>query len=397
MAKHSFSIPGFKASGIFAGIKKNKKAKDLALIFSETPAAAAGVFTTNIFKAAPVLYSQKIVRAGRAQAIMANSGSANSGTGLKGEQDLAAVVSAAAKILGIKEAYILNASTGKIGVRLPVAKIKAGLKKAFQSLSSYGWQEAGQAIMTTDTRPKIISRVVRLSSGKLKIGAMAKGAGMINPNLATMLVFIATDLKTTPAVLNAALREAVNNSFNQLSVDGCMSTNDLVLMLANGKNQNISLAKNSRDFLMFQKALTELCQNLCRQMASDAEGATKLIEVAVKNAPSLKIARILAKAVVSSDLVKTAVFGADPNWGRVIAALGGASQNFNPAKVTINFGIYPVFKNGQPIEFNKKALKKYLSGRRVKILINLNQGKESSLAFGCDLSYDYVRINAEYN
>lgn len=394
--KKSFSIPGFKASSVTSGIK-SKNQKDLALVVAENPGTCAGVFTTNIAKAAPVLYSQKIIQSGRAQAVVANSGSANAGTGEKGQRDVLKIVGFAGKLLRISPNLILAASTGKIGTPLPVEKIKAGLKKAQKKLAAAGWSQAASGILTTDTRAKISYQEINLSYGKVKIGAIAKGSGMICPNLATMLVFIATDLKTSAKTLAKLLKTAAAESFNCLSVDACMSTNDTVFLLASGKNQKKELSENSADFSRFQKALTELCQDLCRQIASDGEGATKLIEVEVNRAASKEAAKILARAVVSSDLVKTAIFGQDPNWGRILAALGAAGPKFNPDKIEIYFGPHQIVVSGRAPQFKKGLVKKYLFRKNIKITINLNQGKFSALAFGCDLSYDYVKINAHYN
>jgi len=397
---------GFKAAGVHCEIKKNEP--DLALIYSETPAVAWGMFTTNKVKAAPVQLSIKKIRNRHAQAIVANSGIANTCTGERGIRDAQKMAKLAAQELGIKEEDVLVASTGHIAEPLPISKIKKGIKEAKSLLSSEGSRQAAQAILTTDSFAKEVSVETDIPGrgrNKVKIGGIAKGAGMIAPNLATMLCFISTDACITEDALEKATKSAVNKSFNQISVDGDMSTNDTVFIMANGKagNKRIKtwhkkkkLRVRDENFDHFSQALEFVCLTLAKMLVRDGEGAEKLIEVKVEGALFPKDARRIARAVASSCLVKTAIAGASPNVGRVMAALGAAHTKINPDKVDVYFNGLLAVKSGVGIPSTRPKLRKVLKDNEISIVINLNKGKCQTAFWGCDLTEKYVKINKRY-
>ncbi len=381
---------GFKASAVASGIKP--QGLDLALIFSESPCKVAGVFTSNRVKAAPVIYSKSIVKKGIAQAIIANSGCANACTGKEGIKDAEEMANAVERALNLKPRSVLVASTGVIGKKLPLEKIKAALPSLIRGLSHENFQDVALAIMTTDTRPKIKS--VEVKCGRLKgtILGIAKGAGMISPNLATMLCFLITDLVCEPQILQSCLKEAVSLSFNRISVDGEQSTNDTVLLMANGLEGPLG----EKEIPIFKEALTSLTMDLAKEIVKDAEGATKFVKISIKGAKSDPEAKKAAFRIANSLLVKTALFGEDPNWGRIMAALGDSGTKFNPDKVCIWMNGLKVASEGKGLNIDHNELSKVLKNKEILIEIDLKEGKGKFEVFTCDLSYDYVRINAEY-
>ena len=408
---------GFKAAGVHCGIKRNKP--DLALIYSEIPATSWGMFTTNKVKAAPVQVSIKKIRSRRAQAILANSGNANACTGEKGIQDAQKMARLAAQELGIKEEMVLVASTGHIGKPLPMLQIGAGIKQAKPLLSSKKSEEVAKAILTTDRFIKEVTvetDIPRRGKGKVKIGGIAKGAGMISPNLATMLCFITTDACITEDALEEAIRLAVNKSFNQISIDGDMSTNDTVYIMANGlaRNKRIKtwrkkkkLRVKDENFDYFCQALDFVCISLAKLIVRDGEGATRFMEVKVKGAAFPKDARRIAKAVANSTLLKTAMAATHSNWGRVMvglgvgrvmAALGAAHAKIDPNKVDIYFDEILAVKGGVGvgIDLVEKRLREILKEDEIRITIQLNQGSCQATFWGCDLTEQYVKINKRY-
>lgn len=397
---------GFKATGVRCGLKE--KNLDLALIYSGSPAVAWGMFTTNKVKAAPVKISLKKIRAYRAQAIVANSGNANACTGKKGLLDASKMTKITAQELKISSDNVLVASTGIIGKPLSMDKIEEGIKKAAQSLSSHGGDLAAQAILTTDKVVKQIALETDIpgrGKKKVKIGGITKGSGMISPNLATMLCFITTDACITKDALKEALQSAVNKSFNRISVDGDMSTNDTVIILANGKagNKRIktwrkkpTLRVKDENFQYFSEALDYLCIYLAKMIVKDAEGATKFVEIEVKGAPFPKDASRIARAVASSLLVKTAIAGASPNWGRIMAAIGSVHTKINPEKVDVYFNGLLVVRKGEAAGTELIKLREILSKESVKITVELNQGNCRTWFWGCDLTEKYVKINKRY-
>jgi len=386
---------GFLAAGVRAGIKE--RGEDIALIFSERPASAAGVFTTNIVQAAPVIISRARIPRETGRAIVANSGSANACTGEQGLRDARAMAAETARLLGVSEDDVLVASTGIIGRRLPMDKVSAGISQAARSLSRDGGASAARAIMTTDTRPKEASAEVSVGGSKVKIGGMAKGAGMICPNLATMLAFITTDAAVGPETLQACLSRSAEVSFNCLTVDGDSSTNDTAIILANGAAGNDEIDSEGPGLRAFQEALDIVTASLAKQIARDGEGATKLIEVTVRGAGSFEDARRIAKAVANSPLVKTAMFGCDPNWGRVLAAAGGAGVRFDPKAVSLLLGPMPLLQRGEPVDFRADEARELLRKPEVGVLLEIGAGPASATVWTCDFSYDYVKINAEYH
>ncbi|MGI6065195.1 MAG: bifunctional glutamate N-acetyltransferase/amino-acid acetyltransferase ArgJ [Bacillota bacterium] len=392
---------GFKAAGVNAEIKAGNKTKpDVAVIYSETIAAVGGVFTQNLVKAAPVLLSQQVVAGGKAQAVVVNSGNANACTGEEGSETARLMADWAAELLHINKDYVLVASTGVIGVQMPREKIHTGIKKAVISLSDQGGHDAARAIMTTDLESKEVAVRVCLGETQVTIGGMAKGSGMIHPNMATMLAFITTDTAIDQKVLQKAVKAAADKSFNMITVDGDTSTNDSMIVLANGAASNPMIEENSADFPLFQEALDYVCIELAKMMAKDGEGASKLIEVQVKNASTKEDAKKTAKAVVSSNLVKSAMFGEDANWGRIICAAGYSGAQFQPDLVDIWLksaaGMEKMADKGRGLAFNEDKAKKILEEKEITVIIDFNDGNEEAVAWGCDLTYDYVKINADY-
>ncbi len=382
---------GFLAGATSAGIKnKDQSRLDLGILFSKVPCPAAAVFTTNKVKAAPVVLSQKRLQKGRASAVIMNSGCANACTGERGMANALEMAGLAARHVGVSPEEVLVASTGVIGVTLPMERIRAAVPNVI--LSVEGGHDLARAIMTTDTVPKEV--VVRVDD--YIIGGMAKGAGMIHPDLATLLCFLTTDAAIDVDFLGQALRKAVDISFNMVSIDGDNSTNDTVLIMANGMAGGKPVTKGSRRAEVFQQALNKACIYLAREVARDGEGATKLIEVNVSGAVSPGDARLAARTIVSSSLVKAAVHGSDPNWGRVVAAAGRSGAALKAEKLELYIGDNCVVKDGAPVPFNKKEVVRHLDGKEVYIALNLNMGSAEATAWGCDLSEEYVKINAEY-
>ncbi len=388
------STPGFLAAGAACGIKKTRK--DLALIFSETPCAVAGTFTLNKVKAAPLIISQQLIRSGHTvRAVLVNSGNANACTGEKGYEHALECQSAAASRLGVHPDEILLSSTGVIGQFLPMEKVLPGIHAVAQRLSPYGGIDAAEAILTTDTYAKSFAMTVELSSRTVTLGAIAKGSGMIMPNMATMLAFLTTDAQIDPAQLQSLLAHAVHRSFNCMTVDGDTSTNDMVMLLANGIS-GCRIQPGSRDSETFLAALTELCQAIAKSIIADGEGATKLITVSVDGAATDRDAHVMAKSIANSPLVKTAIHGRDANWGRILCAAGYSGADFDPEKVSIFFDDEPILLSGYRIALDEEKALQVLSQRELTIRVLLDCGSFSARWWTCDLSPEYVRINAAY-
>jgi len=389
------SPQGFCAGATYAGInKKTKSGLDLGIIFSEVPCVATALFTTNRIKAAPIVWCQQQVKSGRAVAVVVNSGCANACTGEQGLTDAAKMAELTAKSLGLSPEDVLVASTGVIGQPLPMELIKAGIDQIV--LSTDGGHKLAKAIMTTDTVPKEIAVAVRVGGSRFTIGGVVKGSGMMHPNLATMLCFLATDAAVDIDFLNLALQRAVDISFNLVSIDGDTSTNDMVVIMANGMAGNEPISAASQLAGTFQQALDQVCIYLTKCIARDAEGASQLIEVTVKGAPSIADARLAARTVVSSPLVKAAVHGRDPNWGRIIAAVGRSGVEVVESRVDLYIGQVCLLKAGRPLPFDQHSIKRILSGSEVSVTLHLNLGQGAATAWGCDLSEEYVTINSQY-
>jgi glutamate N-acetyltransferase/amino-acid N-acetyltransferase len=387
---------GFSAGATYAGIKKKgKNILDMGILYSREPCVVAGVFTTNKIKSAAVVLNQKnLEKKGRVSAIAVNSGCANSSTGEQGLQDAFEMAAVTAKALGIEPEEVLVASTGVIGVRLPMKSLRDGVNQVV--LSPDGGHDFTHAIMTTDTVPKEVAIAVKTKDAAFTIGGVAKGSGMIHPNMATMLVFLTTDAAVAPDFLSKSLHEASDISFNMISVDGDTSPSDTVLLLANGLAGNKPISRNSSLAKPFQQALNQVCIYLAKAIARDGEGATKLIEVTVKGANSVKEARQAARTIVSSNLVKAAVYGRDPNWGRVTAALGRSGVELNESKLDVTMAGIPVLKRGRPVPFERQTAVTALEQKEIEILVDLHLGDASATAWGCDLTEQYVVINSAY-
>ncbi|MDD3266406.1 MAG: bifunctional glutamate N-acetyltransferase/amino-acid acetyltransferase ArgJ [Burkholderiales bacterium] len=388
---------GFKASGIAAGLKKSLK-PDLALIYSEVSASAAGVYTKNAIKAAPLLLTKKHVKNGKLQAIITNSGNANSCTGKNGTHHAQQTAKKLAQHLKIDTNLVAVSSTGVIGVPLPIEKLLNGIPSLVESLNNESNQLMAKAILTTDTFIKESAVEITLTNGEIaKIGGVAKGSGMIHPNMATMLAYITTDINITQEILQKALTMAVNESFNMISVDGDSSTNDMALIMANGcaNNSEISLLKDN-NYQIFYQGLLSVCVDLAKQIAKDGEGASKLITVNVTNAKTSKDAKKIAKSIISSSLFKSAVFGNDANWGRIACATGYADAYINPNKLQISIAQLILFEKGIPLAFDEDIALRLLDKPEITINVDLGIGNKSATAWGCDLTYDYIKINASY-
>jgi glutamate N-acetyltransferase/amino-acid N-acetyltransferase len=394
----STAVRGFEASAVCAEIKKGRLRPDLTLIYSRTPAAVAAVFTRNRVQAAPILINRERIVRGVGRAVLANSGNANACTGLPGLKDAKRLSQKAARLLGVPEEEIFLASTGVIGRRLPLSRMMRALPDLVRTLSPEGLPAAAEAIMTTDTFPKIVHEEIGVGKKAVRITALAKGAGMIRPDMATMLCFVLTDLAVHPALLQELLRQAVDRSFHRITVDGDTSTNDMVLVLANGQAENPPLTRlgdpNSR---AFSRTLDRMLLQLARLLIRDGEGATKEVTLIVQGAASEAEARTLALTVAHSPLVKTALYGQDANWGRILAALGRAGVPIDPLKVEVFFDRVQVVKNGIGTgEKEEQRAASILKKRAFTLRIRLNQGNAAARIYTCDLSLDYVRINAEY-
>ncbi|RCW76766.1 bifunctional ornithine acetyltransferase/N-acetylglutamate synthase [Saliterribacillus persicus] len=388
------SAKGYKAGGLHCGIRKKKL--DLGWVYSDKPAVAAGVYTTNSFQAPPLKVTQEsIAKESKIQAILVNSGIANACTGEQGFTDAYDMRQAFAESIGVEEHYAAVASTGLIGELLPMDKIHAGISQ-LNDATHAGAEKFESAILTTDTREKGIAISLTIDGKEVTIGGAAKGSGMIHPNMATMLSFITTDAEIEAEELTKALKSITNKSFNMITVDGDTSTNDMVLVLANGLAGNHTLNGSHSEWDNFYQALTYVCEYLAKEIARDGEGASKLVEVNVSGASTEKAAQAIAKAIISSNLVKTAIHGADANWGRIITAIGYSGEELNPNEVGISLGDIPVVKKGVPYPFDEDEAKKYLLQDNISINATLGDGDGVSKAWGCDLSYEYVRINASY-
>lgn len=393
---------GFLAAGLAAGIKKGNK-KDMAMVYSQKPCQTAGTFTTNVVKAAPVKWDKHLVdNAAYTQAIVCNSGIANACTGTEGYSYCQETAKMAAEALQIPEEAVLVASTGVIGQQLPIDILKEGVKKLVPVLSDS--REAGilaaQSIMTTDTVRKECAVEMELSGAKVTIGGMCKGSGMIHPNMCTMLGFVTTDVQITKELLQEALSEIVQDTYNMISVDGDTSTNDTVLVLANGMAENPLISEKNQDYETFKEALLYVNTSLAKQIAADGEGATALFEVKITGAETKAQAVTLAKSVITSNLTKAAVFGHDANWGRILCAMGYSGAQFDPDKVDLFFesaaGKIQILKDGVAVDYSEEEATRILSEKQVTAAADIKLGKESAVAWGCDLTYDYVKINADY-
>ncbi len=386
---------GFIAGGTACGIKKNQL-PDLAIIYSQVPAAAAGIFTTNRVQAAPVILSREYLKKGKAQAIIGNSGNANACVGVAGMEAARRMAVAAGKALDIPADSVLVASTGVIGMALPVEKIEKALVEKADFLSDNGSAAAAQGIMTTDTFPKEAAVELELGGAIVRIGGIAKGSGMIHPNMATMLGFITTDARIEQALLQKAIAIAGKTSFNRITVDGDTSTNDCLLVLANGLAENKPITSEDQDYQVFLQALTAVCLELAKMIARDGEGATKLVEIKVSGGKTEEEAVKAGKSVATSNLVKTALFGADANWGRILAAVGYSGVEIDPERISISLGDLPVYQKGVGLVFDEAKAKQILSQKEMLISIDLGAGKGAASVWTCDLSYDYVKINGSY-
>ena len=390
---------GFQANGIHCGIRKNHSKKDLALIYSEVPANAAAVYTTNLVKGAPLLVTKAHIADGRAQAVICNSGNANTcnADGIEIAEAMSALV---AKQLSIPASDVVVASTGVIGQPLKLDPIAAGLPALAEGLNPDGSAAAAEAIMTTDTVRKEIAVEFELGGKTCHLGGIAKGSGMIHPNMATMLVFLTTDAAISAEMLQKALSGDVAGTFNMVSIDGDTSTNDMVTILANGMAGNAEVDTEGADFTAFMTALNSVTVQLCRCIAGDGEGATKLLECRVEGAENLSTARTVAKSVICSSLLKAAMFGADANWGRVLCAIGYSGADVDVQRVDVAFrspkGTVEVCKNGAGVPFSEEEAKAVLLEKEIEILVKLNSGDAAATAWGCDLTYDYVKINGDY-
>lgn len=387
---------GFTAAGVKAGIKKSGNL-DVAVIYTKTQAVVAGTFTQNKVAAAPVYVSKEVVATGTAHAIVANAGCANACTGQQGLDDAHKMAQIAADELGVNADDVIVGSTGVIGVSLPMDKLEAGIKDAVANLSVDGSDNAGRAIITTDTHSKSVTCEFELSGKTVRMGAIAKGSGMIRPNMATMLCYITTDIAIDQALLQKAVSGCVEKSFNMISVDGDMSTNDMVIVLANGEANNAKITEENADYQIFFDKLMMLCTELAKQIAADGEGASKFLTINVKGAKSFADAKTVGMAIANSPLVKTAFFGEDPNWGRVICAVGYSGADMVPEKTVVKFGGITIFANGTGATYDEKALAHVMKEKDIVIDIELNMGQEDATVWSCDLSYEYVKINGEYH
>ena len=390
---------GYQANGLYCGIRKNKDKKDIALIVSEVPASAAAVYTTNLVKGAPLTVTKNNISDGIAQAVICNSGNANTcnADGIEIAEKICALVE---QHTNIKKSDVIVASTGVIGQPLDITPFENGIAPLSAGLSADGSTAAAEAIMTTDTIKKEFALEFELGGKLCHLGGIGKGSGMIHPNMATMLVFITSDAAISPGMLKKALSEDIADTFNMLSIDGDTSTNDMVSVMANGLAGNPMITEDCEDFQIFKKALKMLTVQICRTIAGDGEGATKLVECKVSGAKNIPTAKTVAKSVICSSLVKSAMFGADANWGRVLCAIGYSGADVDVNKIDVSFvsaaGKLDVCKNGAGIPFSEELGKEVLSEKEIDIMIVLNDGDADAAAWGCDLTYDYVKINADY-
>jgi len=391
------SPQGFRAAGVKAGIKQSGK-EDVAVIYSVVPAAAAAVFTTNDMAAAPVIVSREHIKGGVLSAIVVNSGCANACTGEQGMANAQEMVKQTAELLNISPQTVLVSSTGIIGVNLPMEKVSAGIRQAVAQLSVEGYDSAMQAIMTTDTFAKTVAYEFIMGDVPVRIAGIAKGAGMIHPNMATMLGYITTDANISSALLKQALEEAVSLTFNMITVDGDTSTNDTVCVMANGQSGN-SLLDSAADpqYPLFVEALQTVCRYLAQQVVRDGEGATKFLEITVKGARNFEQGKQAAMSIAKSPLVKTAFFGQDPNWGRILCAVGYSGTNTDPVRTSLSIGGVTIVKAGLGAQYDEGTLRKVMSEKDITIVVDLGLGETQATVWTCDFSYEYVKINGEYH
>ena len=391
-----FKISGFLFSGVQSGIKKDGR-RDLGLIFSEIPARVAGLFTTNTVKAAPVLLDIERAKAGLCQAVVVNSGNANACTGSQGLKDARRMSSLVSKRLDIDDRLVFVSSTGVIGVPLPLTKIEAGIPALVEGLSPDGWMKVVEAIMTTDTFPKVQVASCRIKGTTVKLCGMVKGAGMIRPDVATMLSYLVTDANIRGPVLQEMLTRAAEQSYNRITVDGETSTNDTVLLMANGKAVHPAIQKMDKDGKMFESMLTEVCGELAKSVVKDGEGATKFVEIQVKGAKSEDDAKRAAYAIAHSPLVKTAFFGEDANWGRILSALGHSGAKIDPGRIDVSFDNAPIVRKGMGVHpRQEERASQVIKKKSFCVTVHLHQGKSDTSVFTTDLSIDYVKINGSY-
>ncbi|HJB98441.1 MAG TPA: bifunctional glutamate N-acetyltransferase/amino-acid acetyltransferase ArgJ [Candidatus Acutalibacter pullicola] len=390
---------GFVAGGIHCGVRKNKSKPDLAMIYSEKPCTAAAVYTRNLVKGAPILVTQKNLADGTAKAVICNSGNANT-CNADGVEKAEAMCQLTAKALGIAPQDVVVASTGVIGQVLPLEPIQEGIPELVKTLSPEGSLAAATAIMTTDTIPKEAAAQVEIGGKTVTLGGISKGSGMIHPNMATMLCFVTTDCAITPEMLDKAIHQVTEKTFNMISIDGDTSTNDTFAILANGAAGNETIAAPGPDYDAFVEALEAVCRQLSKLMAGDGEGATKLLVCQVEGAADPETAKVVAKSVICSTLFKAAMFGADANWGRVLCAIGYSGAAVDVHKIDVSFrsakGQVDVCQNGAGIPFSEEKASEVLGEKEIDILVHLHMGQEQAEAYGCDLTYDYVKINGDY-
>lgn len=389
-------IPGFRAGGVASGIKNGGK-KDLALIAADEPAVAAGLFTTNSFKAAPVLHGIRQIKSRKVQAVMINSGCANAATGDEGMVDAERMAAIAAGNLAIDKRLVMIASTGSIGSRLPIGRIEEGTPRLVESLSPDGIEGAAEAIMTTDRYPKIAARRISIGGKDVTLCGIAKGAGMIEPHMATMLAFFMTDASVESDCLLRLFKKAMDQSFNAITVDGCMSTNDMALILAGGKAGNRPIRRQTPESAIFLDALLEVSISLSAMIVRDGEGATKLIDIIVEGARTRNEAKRIAYAVGRSSLVKTAFYGGDPNWGRIISAAGAIGIPIPPDETELYFDGEPLFRGGRGVSGNEEKIAAIMKKDTISVLIKLDMGTAKARVFAADLTHDYIDINAHYH
>ncbi len=387
---------GFLASGVHAGLKNNHKL-DMALFYSRLPAATVGMVTTNQVKAAPSKHTENALKTReKIQAIVVNTKNANALTGKQGEKDVFRTVDAVSKLLNVPKNSVLAHSTGVIGIPMDMPKILAGARQSVLRLSRMGGMDAAHAILTTDTFPKVSARAIWIEERYAWLTGFAKGSGMIHPNMATMLVYLLTDLAISRPLLNEALKEAVETSFHRITVDGDVSTNDSVVLMANGACENKAITSKGPGYRLFVQALKDVCLDLAKAVVRDGEGATKLVSVTVRGGKSDKDAYLAAMSVAKSPLVKTAIFGADPNWGRVLAAVGYSGAGVDEFKVSVVIGGYLLYNGGKKVSWSREKLKKILSKKDVDILVDLRLGKGKTTVYTCDLTDGYIDINGRY-
>ncbi len=390
---------GFVAGGIHCGVRKNKSKPDLAMIYSESPCTAAAVYTRNLVKGAPILVTKENLKNGQAKAVICNSGNANT-CNADGVEKARAMCELTGKALGIDPQDVVVASTGVIGQPLPLEPIAAGIPELAKTLSPEGSLGAATAIMTTDTIPKEAAAEVEIGGKTVRMGGISKGSGMIDPNMATMLCFVTTDCAITPEMLDKAIHQVTDCTFNMISVDGDTSTNDTFAILANGAAGNQEIQEEGADYDAFVEALEAVCRKLSKLMAGDGEGATKLLVCKVEGASDMLTAKTVAKSVICSTLFKAAMFGADANWGRVLCAIGYSGADVDVEKIDVSFrsqaGQVDVCVNGAGIPFSEGKASQVLGEKEIEILIHLHLGQVQAEAYGCDLTYDYVKINGDY-